>query len=498
MTEQFIREGKEIEYKKSESKLSKSFWETYSSFSNSKGGIIYLGVSEEKEGIKVTGVKDVEKILKDLANQTNDSTFTNLNNIKDEDIKIKEEEGLTYIEIYIPEAEAQYKPVYIRGNINNSFLRRNESDHKMTANEIRRYLRDANPINDSMLLDHFTIEHLDISTIRTYKEISQDRNPEMPILEMDNLEFLKKCGALGIDKNTGEHKLKKGALLFFGTEASILSVYPNYHLDYRNRTDATAETRWIDRVSSGEIGNKEMNLFNFYNTVLEKLVNTVFDKFQLNDNTKQRESTKADVETALREALANVLIHADYEDNTTVKIEAFKNHYVFSNPGEMLVTKEEFARGGETVARNSTIVTLFRNAGYNERAGSGGMKIFQVATKNKFRMPEIQSNEGKTVLKLWKIDLVDSYTDLNDQEKTIMRYIEKNSIVSMKEVQNLDGLTEYLAKKYIKTLMEKGLVIKHGGSRSTRYALKLDGSELIANLEHNIRNMQDYIVDSNR
>ncbi|HCT0448500.1 TPA: ATP-dependent DNA helicase RecG, partial [Staphylococcus pseudintermedius] len=399
---------------------------------------------------------------------------------------------------YIPEAETQYKPVYVRGNINNSFLRRNESDHKMTSNEIRRYLRDADPNNDSTLLKHFTIDHLDINTIRKYKQISQDRNPEMPILEMDNWEFLKKCGALGIDKNTGEHKLKKGALLFFGTESSILSIYSNYHVDYRNRTDETLETRWIDRVSSGEFGNMEMNLFNFYNIVLEKLVNTVFDKFQLNDDTKRRESTKNDVETALREALANVLIHADYEDNTTVKVEAFKNHYVFSNPGEMLVTKEEFARGGETVARNTTLVTLFRNAGYNERAGSGGMKIFQVATKNKFRMPEIQSNEGKTILKLWKIDLVDSYTDLNDKEKAIMRYIEKNNIVSMKELQELEELTEHLAKKYVKTLMEKGLVIKRGDSRSTRYSLKLDGSELIANLEHNIRSMQDYIVDSNR
>ncbi|EPP1251439.1 RNA-binding domain-containing protein [Staphylococcus pseudintermedius] len=487
-----------MEYKKSESKLSKSFWETYSSFSNSKGGIIYLGVSEEKDGIKVTGVKDVEKTLQDLVNQTNDSTFTNLNNIKDENIQVKSEGSLEYIEIYIPEAETQYKPVYVRGNINNSFLRRNESDHKMTSNEIRRYLRDADPNNDSTLLKHFTIDHLDINTIRKYKQISQDRNPEMPILEMDNWEFLKKCGALGIDKNTGEHKLKKGALLFFGTESSILSIYSNYHVDYRNRTDETLETRWIDRVSSGEFGNMEMNLFNFYNIVLEKLVNTVFDKFQLNDDTKRRESTKNDVETALREALANVLIHADYEDNTTVKVEAFKNHYVFSNPGEMLVTKEEFARGGETVARNTTLVTLFRNDGYNERAGSGGMKIFQVATKNKFRMPEIQSNEGKTILKLWKIDLVDSYTDLNDKEKAIMRYIEKNNIVSMKELQELEELTEHLAKKYVKTLMEKGLVIKRGDSRSTRYSLKLDGSELIANLEHNIRSMQDYIVDSNR
>lgn len=498
MKKELKREGFEIEYKKSEDKLPKSFWETYSSFSNSKGGYIYLGISEERKGLKITGVNNIEKILKDLTTQANDRKYTNYNNIKENAVKILKEGGIEYIEVYIPEAPIDSKPVHIKGNINNSYIRRNDSDQRMTGDEIRRYLRDANPNNDAELIDYFNLEHLDIKTIRRYKELIQDRNEELNILEMDNWEFLKKYGAVGMDRTTGVYKLKKGALLFFGKEESILSVYPNYHLDYRNRIQETLETRWIDRVSSGELNNIEMNLFNFYNIVLEKLVNTVLDNFQLNEDTKRRESAKRDVEISLREALANALIHADYEDNVTIKIEAFKNHYVFSNPGEMLVTKEEFARGGETKARNTTIVTLFRKAGYSERAGSGGMKIFQVATQNKFRMPEIQSNEGKTILKIWKIDLIDSYTDLSKEEKIIISYIEKNGFATMKELQALEGLTEHIAKTRIKILMEKNIVEKYGDSRSTKYGLQRDGSELIASLEHDIRNMQNYIVDKNR
>ncbi|QHW38228.1 ATP-dependent DNA helicase RecG [Staphylococcus ursi] len=498
MRQELKREGIEIEYKKSEDKLPKSFWETYSSFSNSKGGYIYLGISEEKEALKITGVKNIDKILKDLTNQANDRDYTNYNNIKEDNIRILKDGEVEYVEVYIPEAPTFSKPVHVRGNINNSFIRRNDSDQKMTGEEIRRYLRDANPNNDAELIDFFNIEHLDVKTIRKYKELIQDRNEELNILEMDNWEFLKKYGAIGMDKNTGEYKLKKGALLFFGKEESILALYPNYHLDYRNRIQETLDTRWIDRVSSGELNNIELNLFNFYNVVLEKLVNTVLENFQLNEDTKRRESAKRDVEISLREALANALIHADYEDNVTIKIEAFKNHYVFSNPGEMLVTKEEFARGGETKARNTTIVTLFRKAGYSERAGSGGMKIFQVATQNKFRMPEVQSNEGKTILKIWKIDLIDSYVDLSKEEKTIISYIEKNGLVTMKELQSLEGLTEHIAKTRIKKLIEKRIVSKYGDSRSTRYGIQRDGSELIASLEHDIRNMQNYIVDKSK
>ncbi|MGM7692204.1 ATP-binding protein [Staphylococcus saprophyticus] len=140
-------------------------------------------------------------------------------------------------------------------------------------------------------------------------------------------------------------------------------------------------------------------MFNFYNIVLDKLVNTVLEGFVLNETTKVRKDTKMDVEVSLREALANLLIHSDYEDNSSIIVEAYKNNYIFTNPGEMLVTKEEFARGGESKPRNLTIVTLFRKAGFSERAGSGGMKIFRVAKENKLRMPEIESSEGKTEVK---------------------------------------------------------------------------------------------------
>lgn len=490
-----LTENKNVELKRAKNDLPKSFWDTYSSFLNTDGGVVVLGVSEGKFGTEITGVENINKILSDLYTLSNDETYTNYNGIKEEYVEVIDLHGKKIITIYIPEAEKSSKPVYIKGSINNSFIRRNESDQKMKEHEIRRYLRDANPVGDSQLLDNFGIEDLDLTTIRRFKDFIQEKENDVDIYSIDDWEFLKLCGAVGKDENDGIFKLKRGALLFFGKEVSITSIYPYFHVDYRNRIEETLEKRWIDRVSSGEINSKEINLFNFYNIVLDKMMNTVLEGFSLDSNTQRRDNVKRGVEVAIREALANSLIHADYEDDLSIKIEAFNNRYIFTNPGEMLVTKEEFAKGGESKLRNATIVTLFRRAGFSERAGTGGMKIFQVALKNKFRYPEINSEEGRTKVVIWKADLIDSYPDLDEREKKILIFIEKNGRSKMTDINGLEGMTEYYSKKFVSSLIEKEILVKFGTGRSTTYGFKTGSSQMIASLENDIRRIQDLLVN---
>lgn len=56
-----IKEKHIIELKKATNSLPKSFWETYSSFSNTKGGLIILGVEEGYPENIVSGVNNPEK-----------------------------------------------------------------------------------------------------------------------------------------------------------------------------------------------------------------------------------------------------------------------------------------------------------------------------------------------------------------------------------------------------------------------------------------------------
>ena len=65
MNELQYGESIEVECKKASNSLPKSVWETYSSFANTNGGTIYLGVEEQKDKNNkfiITGVDNPEKI----------------------------------------------------------------------------------------------------------------------------------------------------------------------------------------------------------------------------------------------------------------------------------------------------------------------------------------------------------------------------------------------------------------------------------------------------
>lgn len=52
--------------------------------------------------------------------------------------------------------------------------------------------------------------------------------------------------------------------------------------------------------------------------------------------------------------------------------------------------------------------------------------IYKAAIQNDFRRSEIVSDIEHTEIKVWNIDLADSYPELEADEKNILRYIAKN------------------------------------------------------------------------
>lgn len=153
-------------------------------------------------------------------------------------------------------------------------------------------------------------------------------------------------------------------------------------------------------------GNWESNLFQFYIRVLPILQNFLPKPFIL-ENGQRRTETPAHV--AVREALANALVHADHTENASLNIYKYPNKIVFSNPGTMLISLKQFYRGGESVCRNKYLQTMFTFLGSAEKAGSGADKIIHGWEMQKWKRPYIEekSRPNKVVLTMSMESLLD-------------------------------------------------------------------------------------------
>lgn len=139
-------------------------------------------------------------------------------------------------------------------------------------------------------------------------------------------------------------------------------------MDYQEISDT--EERWSDRVYPD--GTWEVNLFQFFHLVWPKISRTLPKSFKLMKGQRRDESV---IHEALREALANALIHTDYSGLGGIVIKKYVDYFLFSNPGSLLISLAQYYRGGISIPRNGSIQTMFLLLGYGEKAGSGSVRI---------------------------------------------------------------------------------------------------------------------------
>ena len=140
------REDNRREVKKAKGGLPISLWDTYFAFANCYGGVIILGVKEEKDGSwKTTGLQNASKLRKEFWDTINNSKKVNINLLSEDDVQTYEivDNKDVIMVIYVPMAKREQKPVYINNDIFNGTLRRNyEGDYHCTRLQVKTMLRD--------------------------------------------------------------------------------------------------------------------------------------------------------------------------------------------------------------------------------------------------------------------------------------------------------------------------------------------------------------------
>ena len=104
------REDNRREVKKASGGLPISLWDTYSAFANCYGGVIILGVKEEKDGSwKTTGLQNAPKLCKEFWNTINNPKKVNINLLQEDDVQTYEmgENKDVIMVIYVPMAKRE-------------------------------------------------------------------------------------------------------------------------------------------------------------------------------------------------------------------------------------------------------------------------------------------------------------------------------------------------------------------------------------------------------
>ena len=402
-----IREDYEIEFKSGEGKdgngsLPKCIWETYSAMANTEGGMIFLGVKELKNGsFDFVGVKDFNKVIRDLWNGLNNHEKISINLLKNDDIESFEHQGVHLIRINVPQANRKQKPVYINGNpLRGTFRRGNEGDYRCPDDVVKQMLGDQiNDTRDSNLMEGFGFEDINLPTFHVFRQHFANRKPNHPFNDHNDQDFLRDIGGWAKNRESKKEHLTLAGILMFGKLRSILDAVPNYIVDYQERSRSIVENRWVDRITTDFTWSG--NLYDFYRLTINKLYDGLKVPFLLSADERVEDTP---VHEALREALVNTIVHADYSGNCSLLVVKRPDLFGFRNPGLFRLPREDALRGGVSDCRNRNLQKMFQLVGLGEQAGSGFPKIYKNWDEQHWKNPELEerfeSNQTIFVLRM--------------------------------------------------------------------------------------------------
>ncbi len=446
------RENNRIEAKKALGGLPRSIWETYSAFANTLGGVILLGVEEDlsDHSLHTVDLPEPERLVREFWTMLNDPRKVSVNILSDRHIQIQNMNGNHMISITVPRAQRCDRPVTVGEDpFVGAYRRSGEGDYRCSREEVQAMLRDAAAeCRDAGVLDGVDRDALDRESVRAYRAHMAQHRPGHAWETLEETEFLRRLGAVGTGEDGALHPTAAG-LLMFGASGEIARRFPHYQLTYR---DGRGEITSQDEGWSG-------NLYGFYCQVRAAMM---------------QEADETSVGGALKEALVNCLVNADYDGRSGVVVTGEPTRITFSNPGGFRIGMEAARSGGVSDPRNGTLIRMFNMISASEGVGGGIPRIYAVWKRQGWAAPVIEERfdpERTTLILRFEPD---------DGEKPVLRqgfhraaviaYLTKRIRGSREELEELLGIDRDHAERLLAELTAEGIVMRE--EESGLYQLK--------------------------
>lgn len=486
---QTLSESSELEFKlaqgiEGKGKLPEDFWPTYSAMANTRGGYVVLGIKEKQGKFTVAGINDIEIVKKQLFDTANNKQKVNFNLLNDLHVQDVVLEGLRVLVIEIPAARREQKPIYLKNQpMTGTFLRLHEGDVRCSEEQVKRMMAEQiESSRDDKILKGFNFSDIDQDSLRTYRNLFAVAKPQHPWLELDVFDLFKNLGGWKKDRQAGEEGITLAGVLMFGSWEAIQDAVPNYFVDYRERDETLPDSRWIDRIYPD--GTWSGNIFDFYRRTYRKLISDLKVPFELQGGTRL-DNTKA--HEAIREALVNTLVHADYSGRSSILVVKRPDLFGFRNPGLMRVPPEIAIKGGESDCRNRRVHQMFLMIGAGERAGSGIPKIISGWKWANWRTPKLYEKlepSEQTLLELSTTSLIPTHVtellevlfgnrfhQLDDFERMIVVTAAIEGWINHERACQLTSKHSRDVTLSLPKLVSKGFLVANGEKREKSYSL---------------------------
>jgi len=443
-----VRESEEMEFK-----LSLTEWrdivETVSAFSNTKGGMIKIGVTDDGEiiGTKV-GKNTIEKLANQIKQNTDPAIYPS--------IVTEEKDGKEVIVINVKESEA--KPVFAFGR---AFKRVGKTNQRLGYEEIRKLsIQTLKVYWDEQICEGASFEDIDEEKIRWF--VRESRKQRGFDISED----------VSIDKVLMKIKLLRGKQL---TNAAVL-------LFSRESKFLQSEVKCI-RFSGNEpvkpyidFQTLKGTVFDLVNGAEEFVLRNIKKAIWLNSGKIQREEKFEYPPDAIREAIVNAVSHRDYESPSKIQIRIFDNRIEVWNPGLLPkgITLKDLKIEHISIPRNPLLFRQLFWVKYVEDVGGGTLDMIKWCKEWGLPEPDFKFISGTTVVIFRLPPRIDDLEKLglNERQKQAVNYVAKHGSITNREYRNINNTTRHTSSRDLADLVKMGIFDRIGkGKRDLRYVL---------------------------
>lgn len=185
---------------------------------------------------------------------------------------------------------------------------------------------------------------------------------------------------------------------------------------------------------------------------------------------------------AVREAVTNMIIHADFMVNGLLRIEKYDDRIVLTNPGLLKLSLEQIYHGGESKARNQRMQNMFRMIGYGENLGSGFPLILNAWNEKHWMKPELLEQTELMQVKLTLYiqnnvasgssnDPINDPINLTERQKLILQTFSEEKSLSRERLCEKTGLSDATAKREIAFLKKAGYLERVGSLKTGHWVV---------------------------